>query len=247
MAGAAPTVVGRHVIGGAAVIQAGHLVIVIDGRNGSGNAARAFVGQELQCHQLDIPVHTGNADTVVAHGADGTGDMGAVAAAVQRIVVVGKEIPANQIINAAIAILIDAIFPADIVQQIAGIDIAIAVEIGNGMAVGAMIEIAESDQAVAIGIDKAQILRNFAGVEPNVQIKIGMGIIDAGIDDADHGFHGAGVAGRPGFTCLAAKNILGGRLVTIHAPHLASGVLGVVGALDRNNLIQFGIADMRTA
>ena len=106
------------------------------------------------------------------------------------VIIIIDEIPPNQIVAIAIAIFVGAIFPAHIIQQIASFNPAIAVIIDDIGRVSRTIEVTESDQAIRINIRKAgaQGRRNFTLIEPDVQIKIRVGIIDTRINDAHHGF-----------------------------------------------------------
>ena len=62
-----------------------------------------LAAQELQRHDRDGPVHAGHARAVVAHGADGAGDVRAVAVVVHRVAVVGDEIVAVDVADEAVA------------------------------------------------------------------------------------------------------------------------------------------------
>ena len=149
---------------------------------------------------------------------------------IEGIIVVIGEIPADQIILVAIAILVIAIGPAGILQQVAGIDAAIAVLISDKGAIGGVVQITEGDQPIGIDILQLRLEadRYLALVQPDVQIQIRMGVIDAGINDADHRLHVAGIARRPGFARLAAILVLDRRLVAFHAPQAAIEVASVI-------------------
>ena len=70
----------------------------------------AAVGvQELEGHDLDVPVDAGDADAVVAHGADGAGDVRAVAVVVHRVAVVVDEVVAVDVVDVAVAVVVDAV------------------------------------------------------------------------------------------------------------------------------------------
>src|SRR5205814_340858 len=63
---------------------------------------------DLQGHDLDVPVDAGDADAVVTDGADGAGHVRAVVVVVHRIaVVIGEVIPVN-VVDVAVAVVIDA-------------------------------------------------------------------------------------------------------------------------------------------
>ena len=95
----------------------GRVGVVIDGADGSRAGARTAVGQEFQGDHLHGPVHAGHAQRVVANGADGAYNVRAVAIAIHGIIVVVDEIPANQIVDAAVSVIVDAVFPAGVVQK----------------------------------------------------------------------------------------------------------------------------------
>src|SRR5262249_24139846 len=100
-AAAAPTVVGdRRPVGDR----------VVDRRDGAGGAAGAAGVEELQGHQFDAgPGNAGDADAVVAHPRDGAGDVRAVAVVVERFVVVRDEVPAVDVVDEAVAVVVDAV------------------------------------------------------------------------------------------------------------------------------------------
>ena len=154
-----------------------------------------------------------------------------MAIAIHGIIVVVDKIPANQIVDAAVSVIVDAVFPAGVVQQIAGIDAAVGVDVAYGTSICDIVEIAEGDQRIAIGIDQTKILRNFTGIEPDIEIKISVRVIDAGIDDANHRLGGTNKAAVPGLAGLAAELVGRTGGVTIHAPQTTIGVARVVAAL----------------
>ena len=63
--------------------------------DGIAEVAAAALVEELQGHELDVPVHPGDADAVVADRPDDAGDVGAVAVVVHHIGVVVHEVPAS--------------------------------------------------------------------------------------------------------------------------------------------------------
>ena len=65
--------------------------------------------EELERHDLDVPVHAGNADSVRAGGPDRPGDVRAVAVVVERVVVVVHEVPAVDVVDVAVAVVVDAV------------------------------------------------------------------------------------------------------------------------------------------
>src|SRR5439155_4219978 len=108
--------------------------------------------EELQGHQLNLPVQTGNTHAVVAHRADDPGDMAAVAVVVERIVGVGDEIPSNEVVDILVSVVRDAVGPAalaDGLEEVGGGDAAVAVQIGDlaRSVVDRILEVAEGDEA----------------------------------------------------------------------------------------------------
>ena len=64
---------------------------------------------ELQRHDLDVPVHAGDADSVRAGRPDRPGDVRPVAVVVERIVVVVHEVPAMHVVDVAVPVVVDAV------------------------------------------------------------------------------------------------------------------------------------------
>ena len=127
-----------------------HLHGVVEGADGVGDGAAAVGVEELQGHDLHVPVDAGHADAVVAHGADGAGHVRAVAVVVHRVAVVVDEVVAVDVVDEAVAVVVDAV---------AG---------------------------------------DLAGVGPDVGGQVGVGVIDAGVDDGDDDAAAAG-GDVPGF------------------------------------------------
>jgi len=72
------------------------------------------VGKATRLHHLDdhdatIPAHPGHADTVVGFGNSYAGDFGAVAVVIIDLIGLGDEIPAVNVVNVAIVVVVDAI------------------------------------------------------------------------------------------------------------------------------------------
>ena len=99
-AATAPTIVrqGCAVIGG-----------IIDGENRTGSGPGAGSPQKLECHDPHVPVYAYDTDTVVADGTNGTSTMGTVAMVVIRITIIVDEVVAVDIVDVAIAIIVDSI------------------------------------------------------------------------------------------------------------------------------------------
>ena len=120
--------------------------------------------EKLHRHHLNGPVHTGHAHAITTHGANRAGHMRTMAMIIKWVIVIIGKIPADQIVTIAIAIIIQAIFPTPVIQQITSINAAIAIVIHHIGSIGGAIQIAEGDQAISINIGKAgtQRRRNFA-------------------------------------------------------------------------------------
>ena len=58
---------------------------------------------------FDVPVDARDADAVVAERADRAGDVRAVAVVVDRVVVVVDEVPAAEVVDVAVAVVVDAV------------------------------------------------------------------------------------------------------------------------------------------
>src|SRR5262249_38252752 len=66
--------------------------------------------EELQVHQSHVPIDAGH--RAGAGGADDPRDVGAVAVIVVGPVVVGAEVPADQVVGVAVVVVVDAVAPA---------------------------------------------------------------------------------------------------------------------------------------
>ena len=82
---------------------------VLDARHGVVRRARAAGREELQAHDLDVPVHARHADAVVADAADGAGAVRAVVVVVHGVVVVVREVPAVDVVDEAVGVIVDAV------------------------------------------------------------------------------------------------------------------------------------------
>src|SRR5207245_8325634 len=116
----------------------GHVVGIVQRRDGRGKLARAAGVENLEGHQLAGPTDAGHIGVVVADGGDGAGDVRAVAQVIHWIVVIIGEVPAVNVVAVAVAVVVDAI---------AG---------------------------------------DFKRIGPDVGGQIGVGVIDATVDDADN-------------------------------------------------------------
>ena len=129
-------------------------------------ASRTAVAEELQCHQLGVPVDPHHPLAVVARRSDRAGDVGSVGVNVHRIAIVIGEVIAVDIVDVAVAVVIDVV---------AG---------------------------------------DFARVGPDVGDQIGVRVVDAGIDNADH--DATTSLNIPGLDCID---------VGIHCSAALSGVM----------------------
>src|SRR5207247_292038 len=105
VAPAAPTVAGQPDVH-ALLPHAGG---VVEGLHGVGGGAGAVGGEELQGHDLHVPVHARHADAIVADGADGAGDVGAVAHVVHGVAVFVGEVGAVDVVDVAVVVVVDAV------------------------------------------------------------------------------------------------------------------------------------------
>jgi hypothetical protein len=69
----------------------------------------AVRGDELERHDLDVPVHARDADSVVSPGADRPRDVRPVTVVVGRVVVVVDEIPTMDVVDVAVAVVVDPV------------------------------------------------------------------------------------------------------------------------------------------
>src|SRR5262249_38854679 len=82
---------------------------VVQGADGVAHVPAARGVEELEGHELCVPVDPGDADPVVADGPDRPGDVGAVAVVVHRVrVIVGEVVPVD-VVAVAVAVVVDAI------------------------------------------------------------------------------------------------------------------------------------------
>jgi len=102
-----------------------HHVGVVDRLDGGFRASVAVRAEELHRHDADVPRHTRDADTVVAHAADGARAVGAVTVVVHRIAVVVEEVVAVNVVNVTVAVIVHAI-----ARDLAGIGPYVLREVG---------------------------------------------------------------------------------------------------------------------
>ena len=121
----APAVVGGHDID-ATVPQVGG---VVDRGDGPGGRARPGVGEKLQRKQRNLPVDAHHTTAIVAHRTDRASHVGPVTVAVLRIIVIGDKVPAADIVDKAVAVVVDAVacdlagVPPDIGSQVGMADV----------------------------------------------------------------------------------------------------------------------------
>ncbi len=82
---------------------------VVDGADGVLEGAAAAGVEELEGHDLDLPVHAGHADAVVAGRADGAGAVRAVVVVVHRIAAAGDRVEAVHVVDDAVAVVVHAV------------------------------------------------------------------------------------------------------------------------------------------
>src|SRR5262249_42153650 len=93
--------------------------------------------EELQDHDLALPVHAGDADAVVAHGADGAAGVSAVAAGILWRVVHFIEVPAVDVVDVAVSVVVDAVardlagVHPDVGSQVRVIDLHAGIDVGD--------------------------------------------------------------------------------------------------------------------
>ena len=135
--------------------------------------------------------------------------MGSVALVVHRVVVVVDEVPADQVIAIAVGVLIEAIFPARVVQQVAGIDAPVGVDVRDEAGVAGVVQVTEGDRIIAVTVRQTatERRRNLTLVQPDVQVEVGVGIIHPGVHDTHGDLGAAGGARRPGLGRLAAEGV----------------------------------------
>ena len=215
-----------------------------------GQGARSAGAEEFQRDDLDRPVDPGDADPVAAHRADRAADMGAVAVVVIGIVVVVDEIPADQVVDEAIRVVVDPVFPAAVGQQVARVDETVCVAIPHPVRVGGVVQVAQGDQPVGVDVGQAdpQGIGDFPLVQPDIGEQVGVRVVDPGVDDPDDGRGRAGETVRPGLSGLAAIGVRDRRRIAVHAPQPAAGIAGI-GAdrcdrrhpqVDRGHLMRLG-------
>ena len=102
-----------------------------------GRCRDAFAVEDAHRHQSHVPRHTGDADAVVARGADDAGDVRAVAQDVARVVVgIGRRRPARAdhvppvpVVDIAVVVVVDAVVLSP-TAALAGIDPHVRREVG---------------------------------------------------------------------------------------------------------------------
>jgi hypothetical protein len=98
---------------------------VVNAFNGAGRRAGAVGGEELECHELDVPGDPGNADAIVADGSDGAGHEGAVVVVVHGIAAVVDGADAMDIVDVPVIVIVEPV-----IGDFTGIDPHIGGEIG---------------------------------------------------------------------------------------------------------------------
>ena len=81
--------------------------------------------QELDRHELHVPRHPGDPESVVAHRSHGPGGMGPVAVVVHRVAVVVREVPAVHVVDETVAVVVDTV-----ARDLAGIGPHIGGQVG---------------------------------------------------------------------------------------------------------------------
>ena len=102
---ASPTVA-AHADVDAFVLQSGNVLEAFDGR-GIGSAPTGIKG--LAREDAHVPVHAGNADAVVADGANRAGRMRAVAMVVHGVAVAVVRVDPVYVVDVAVGVVVDAV------------------------------------------------------------------------------------------------------------------------------------------
>jgi len=116
--------------------------------------------------------------------------MRAVTIVIRRVFLVRVEIPPDEIVNKAVAVVVLPVGPTALQQEILAIDIAVPVDVGDILAIGLGVQVAKGDQAITGRVDEqgTQVRGNLALVQPNILIEIRVREIHAAIkqthDDA---------------------------------------------------------------
>ena len=196
---------------------------IIQGLDVQGRGTHPVSVEELQSHQLCLPVQPGHAEGIVAHRADGAGDVGAVAVVVKGVVSVVDEVPAEEVVGMGrVPIAGAAALPAalrDGPQQVAGVDAAVAIVVVEQAGVDRAVEIVEREQAIAVHVldvglvdDAAEVragqpgVRDLGLVDPDIRVQIRVVVVDAGVRDR----HDDGPAARRHVPGLRGANVSAG-------------------------------------
>ena len=188
---------------------------VRDGAHGVGGHDVALGRDDLQREDVRVPVDPRDAHSVVASRRDDARDVGAVADRVHRIVGTGEEVPTRQVVDQPVAVVVETVLPGA-AEEIAGVDVAVPVlvrdEIGvvraaravqHHVAIGVeRVEVVEVDEAVLVGVDDLGTYGRWdlALVDGHGQVEVGVGVVDAGVQNRDQGRGGSGrqIPGRGG-------------------------------------------------
>src|SRR5262249_51116577 len=99
------------------------------------------------------------------------------------IIIVILKVPADQIIDLAVGILIRAVSPARVVEKVATVDVAVTVQVDDKWGVGCCVEVTKGDPSVGVRIRQAcsKPDRDFTLVEPDIQVNVWVGVINTTI------------------------------------------------------------------
>src|SRR5262249_40877472 len=104
-----------------------------------------------------------------------------------------------------VAVVADAVGPAargSLLEDVASVDVAVGVEVRDLACalVDGIIKVPEGDHAVAIDVGESALDGggNFALVDPDVLVQVGVSVIDAGVNDGNDVLEAAGRS-VPGF------------------------------------------------
>src|SRR5439155_6914277 len=166
----------------------------------------AGVGEDAHDHHRELLAHAADADAVVTDGAHDAGGVGPVAAVggavVVGVVVALGEVPANDVVGigvVGVAPAVDAVIPPagrDRLEQVAAVDVAVAVDVGHERAVAGGVEVVERDPAIAVGVAETGLVigGDLRLINPHVLIQVLVCVVGAGVGVGDH--HGGAAAGR---------------------------------------------------
>src|SRR5262249_45951479 len=82
-------------------------------------------------------------------------------------------------------------------QDVLGVDVAVPVAVGDQAGVGGEVQVAQGDDTAPVRVRHGHPGRDLLGVQVDVEVQVGVGVVDAGVDVGRQHF-GAALLSAPG-------------------------------------------------